>query len=288
MLPTRQRPELCYRFCQSIEDTAINKDNIIVTVLCDKDDLTYSVLQAKLAEFNFVQYLPQADVSEFPGLTWYWDQIIKQTLESSDIFGMVADDMIFRDYGWDKIILDFFNMLPDKIGLIHFNSASPHGSSICINSFVHKRYIEITGAYNDIRLKGDFSDDFLYYIFSMIDRIAYVPHNVIEHMHYDYGKMEKDETAQRRRAVDDHLYDGMKLIEYYINVSIPLADTFIKKLKSHLLAVDGKNTGLSSLKLNNGLVFKPEKQEKINNYKRKKIRIRYLLRKLLGKKNKSN
>jgi len=244
MLPTRGRPELSYRFCKSIAETASSTENIIVTILGDVDDETYSKLVSKLSEFNFIHYLPQAEAKVFPGLTWYWDQIIKQTIHQSDVFGMVADDMIFRDKNWDILIGQFFEKIPDKIGLIHFNSQSPQGANLCINSFVHKRYIEITGAYNDITLKGDYSDDFLYYIFSSIDRLGYVPNNTLEHLHYDYGKMEIDPTALRRRAVDSELYDGMTLADYFKSKSILLAKSHIKKLKKEMGYVEGKK-GLS-------------------------------------------
>lgn len=234
MLPTRGRPDLCYRFCKSVNDTASDLDNILVSIITDLDDETYPELKEKLSEFSFIKYLPQVEAEVFPGLVWYWDKIIEQTFSESDIYGMVADDMICRDANWDNLIKDFFNNIPDKIGMIHFNSNSPHGSNLCINSFVHKKYIEVTGAYNDIRLKGDYSDNFLFYIFSTLGRIGYVENNVIEHMHYDYGLMEKDSTAERRRAVDDERYEGMSLNRFYKKRSLPLANTYLKKLRQHI------------------------------------------------------
>jgi len=234
MLPTRGRPDLCYRFCKSVNDTAADLDNILVSVITDLDDDTYPELKDKLSQFSFIKYLPQVEAKVFPGLVWYWDKIIEQTFEDSDVYGMVADDMICRDDKWDALIREFFNNIPDKIGMIHFNSNSPHGANLCINSFVHKRYIEISGSYNDARLKGDYSDNFLFYIFNSLGRIGYVENNIIEHMHYDFGRMEKDPTAVRRRAVDHELYEGMSLNKFYKKRSLALANSYIKKLQLYI------------------------------------------------------
>jgi hypothetical protein len=237
MLPTRKRPDLCHRFCESAEATADSLDNFQITILVDRDDETYDELVEKLKQFKTVVILDRVDVSHidgFPGLPFYWDIIIGQTRESSDIFGMVGDDMIFRDKGWDSLVIKYFNCIPDKIGCIHFNSGAPQGKNLCINSFVHKRYIEIAGGYVDSRLKGDFSDDYLTTIFRNLNRLTYVNNILLEHCHYDYGKMARDETGIRRRSVDGIHYEGMPLPTFYRKVIMIKIKEVVGKLKEHM------------------------------------------------------
>lgn len=210
-------------------------NNFQISIVTDKTDHTHEQLLEKLKDLPSVVFLERADVSDFPGLVWYWEYIIKKTKGDTDIFGMVGDDMIFKNKGWDSLILKFFNGIPDRIGLLHFNEGGSHGPNLCINSFIHKKWVEVLGYYNDIRLKGDYSDNFLFDIANGINRRGYVKDNVIEHLHWAVGgKGEKDNTAERRISVDENVYDGMPSHQVYEIHSKPLVADSIRKLKAYI------------------------------------------------------
>ena len=242
MLPTRQRVDKCYSFCKSAYATCSDPNNFFISIVTDKDDDTHDELMEKLKEFPTIRVLEREDVKEFPGLVYYWNRILEQTINDTDIIAMVGDDMLFTESsrGWDKVTIDFFNQIPDKIGLLHFNAQAPQGKTLCINSFIHKRYYEIAGMYVDNRLKGDYSDDFLYQVFTRLGRIKYIPNMIIDHKHPDYAQYNKqdtydrDDTAVRRRSVDGYLYDGMNLGVFYQKKVIPVIINIVNKLKQNL------------------------------------------------------
>ena len=241
MLPTRGRVDKCYTFCKSAIDTAHDVNNFFISLVTDEDDPTVPELKEKLKDLPSIKWLPQEKVDKFPGLVYYWDRIIEQTKDECTIFGMVGDDMVYTpsSKNWDRVTLDHFAKIPDDLGLLFFNANHPQGRNLCVNSFVHKRYVELTGMYVDRGLKADYTDDFLHRTFKGINRLYYVENMVIAHMHPDYkayGRQayDYDATNTRRRAVDAEQYNGKSLPLYFQQEVIPRINKNIETLKGHM------------------------------------------------------
>ena len=200
-MPSRERLNLNLTLISSIITSVDNIENVNLYMGIDDDDPTREI-QKKIADaIPFVKFIPIHNDGKFIGLGKMWNILAREADE--EIFGYIGNDMIFRTPGWDtKIINKFKNDCPkDNIQLYHCNDGY-RGSELCVNAFVHRKYMDVIGYFIREEFLINWSDQWMYQIFNSFGRLEYIPDILIEHNHWVFGKRPKDSTGDRMMQAD--------------------------------------------------------------------------------------
>jgi len=202
LMPARERLNLNLTFISSIITTVENIENVTLYMGIDDDDPTRDI-QMKIANaIPFVKFVPIHNEGKFIGLGKMWNILAAECKE--EIFGYVGNDMIFRTPNWDRKIIDKFEKEcpKDNIMLYHCNDGH-RGPELCVNAFVHRKYMEIVGYFIRDEFLINWSDQWMHQIFDSFGRLEYIPDILIEHNHWIFGGRERDTTANRMLS-DNH------------------------------------------------------------------------------------
>jgi len=201
LMPARERVNLNLTLISSIITTVKDINNITLYMGIDDDDPTKDI-QKKIADaVPFVKYVPIHNENKFLGLGKIWNILARQC--NDDIFGYIGNDMIFRTPNWDEIILNEFqnNCPKDNIQLIYCNDDHRPGD-MCVNAFIHRRYMEVVGYFIREEFLINWSDRWLMQMFGAFNRLKYMPDVHIYHNHWVFGQRQKDKTAERMGKAD--------------------------------------------------------------------------------------
>ncbi|MBI5448481.1 MAG: hypothetical protein HY939_07155 [Gammaproteobacteria bacterium] len=200
LCPTRARPALFKRMCQSILNSTSELSALELIVYVDDDDMQAS--EVDLCGIPGEKIVgPSAPMS-----------IINQTCldhAKGDIIILMNDDVVMRTPGWDKILRDSITLFSDDIYLAYPNDLFKKDK---LGTFpvLSKKVCDILITPFPVPYTGNFIDTHLFDIFQRLkkqgfDRMRYLPDVVFEHMHYRSGKGALDATykARRRFGGDD-------------------------------------------------------------------------------------
>lgn len=180
LVPTRKRPQRLREMIQSVEDTVFSEPEILCYVADDDDSYDGQ-------DFSPAKIIrgPRVVMSDL------WNQLLPYA--TGDIFQLSADDVIYRTPGWDLIVQEAFDSVPDKILLAFGDDGGPSGKVFATLPFVSRRWTEILGHFTGPGYSADFSDTHPFDIATMIGRVKFLP-VLIEHCHHMWNKAEKDQT----------------------------------------------------------------------------------------------
>lgn len=129
-------------------------------------------------------------------MTVYWNECFDAC--RGDIVQQGNDDTIYTSPGWDVLVEEVFEEVPDKIILVHGFDVYGHGDRFGPHSFVHRKWVQTLGYFIAPYYSSDFGDAHLVELADRIGRRRYVPFN-IEHRHFSHGFDEmNDEVTQER------------------------------------------------------------------------------------------
>lgn len=187
LCPTRERPKELRRMINSAWITSRLNPKPEVVLYIDYDDKV-SVPIAK--ELN-VKYMVGPRIT----LTQCWNECYH--ISTGDIVMQGNDDVIFQTDGWDKVIEDEFKKYEDKIVMVHGSDEGMHFSNFGPHPFVHRRWVDTLGYFIPPYFSCDYGDAWVNYIANSLNRRVYVS-IIIEHMHFLFGKAEKDQNTLDR------------------------------------------------------------------------------------------
>jgi hypothetical protein len=138
LVPTRGRPDSMTRYVRSVFNTARDPSTIEVIFYIDNDDLPSKDRAEELKEKYNIKYV-------------FGDRIIlSQTinecykLAEGDILFLGSDDLIVRTQDWDKIVLNAYNQIEDKIALVYGHDGhSP--TCFATHPFLHRAWVDVVG-----------------------------------------------------------------------------------------------------------------------------------------------
>jgi hypothetical protein len=196
LMPVRERLNLTLTLICSIITTVKDIENIEILMGIDDDDPTRDIQYKISKSLPFVKIIPIHNEGKFIGINRIWNILASHC--TSEIFGYIGNDMVFRTPDWDEQILkEFRNNLPaDKIKMVHCWDGY-HGPNLCVNAFVHRKYYEVMGYFCRPEFLINYSDKWMYQQFKAFDRVTYLPDVHIEHNHWVFKRREKDATAER-------------------------------------------------------------------------------------------
>jgi hypothetical protein len=197
LVPSRERLNLKLTLISSIITSVSDINNIELIFGVDQDDPTREIAYKIAAAIPYVKIVDIENNGKFIGINKIWNILAKHA--QGDILGYIGDDMIFKTQNWDKeIIHELTDKLPlDKIKLVHCFDGFRKGDEICVNAFLHKKYVEVIGYMCREEFLINWSDQWLYQTFKAFDRIVYRPDIYIHHNHWVFGQRNKDAVADR-------------------------------------------------------------------------------------------
>lgn len=187
LVPSRGRPDEFSRMVTSCLDTAIHKRFVEIVAYVDADDPVRDMYPAR-PQLRYV-YGDRIVLSEM------WNECYRKA--SGEIFMHCGDDIVFRTSGWDVVVREAFASSEDKILLVHGDDCSPNTDALATHGFLHRRWVETVGYFVPPLFSSDWNDVWLTEVADMIGRRVKVP-IVTEHMHYAFGKAERDLNTDER------------------------------------------------------------------------------------------
>jgi hypothetical protein len=192
LLPTRGRPTNVRRLMDSVTGTAVQDVEVVLYV--DEDDPTQQ------------QVWDMADEDDMPMIVLRGPRIILSSCwnlcaeaATNDIMMHCGDDIIFRTFGWDQLVVAAFEQVADKIALVHGRDGI-HDGTLATHGFLHRRWVETTGYLVPPLFASDYNDLWLSDVANALGRRIFLPDVYTEHMHPAVGKAELDQTHRERLA----------------------------------------------------------------------------------------
>jgi len=189
LVPSRGRPDRAADMVRSVVGTA--EGPVAVRVLVDADDPSLPAYEAADLEGQGLVVLPTRE-----GYARALNSEAKVVRGDFEILGAFGDDVLFRTFGWDRMIE---NALAEP-GIAYGNDlvhAAGHPTAIFMSSLIAKALGWLALPYS----RHLWVDDAWKLLGERTGTLRYVPETLFEHMHPVVHKAEMDQTYHE-------VYDG--------------------------------------------------------------------------------
>lgn len=155
---------------------------------------------------TFERYRGGSEVAILPVSTTCMGEALNRGFQliASDVYGFVGDDHRFRSFAWDHDVLD----ANDKVGggIIYCNDLF-QGEKLPSSVFIDHRILRALGWFAFPGAKHLWIDTAWKLLGERLDRLVYLPHTVIEHLHPAAGKGTDDEHYKRVNSPEMRNHD---------------------------------------------------------------------------------
>ena len=228
LLPTRQRPDRLDNLFKSLLNTVSISNRVEIVLYIDDDDFVSR-------DIKFDGLLVKKIIGRRGTMGYYNSTCLRASV--GDIIILLNDDVVFRSFGWDKIVDEIHNSFDDKIYLGFPNDLS--GSKrVCTFPIISRTTCELLEQpypkiYNRYFIDSHLTDIFKRLEYLGLNRSIYRDDLVFEHMHPKFNKSVNDavyKIGQTQRFDDDNSYiylgsirqlAAAKLKEFIITKSAP-------------------------------------------------------------------
>ncbi len=192
LIPSRERPARLRELLQSIINTTHNLNNLQFCLGFDLDDPYQRDYENMLNYFdNKIQityHLSDGRMSAPDHLNG-----MASTIANGDLLFALGDDCIFRTPDWDVAVNALWDTTPDNILIAYCNDG--RNRQKCEHFIMHTDWLEQTGNKICPSIFRHFCiDSWVEDIAIRIGRLRCLSQVVVEHMHFKYGKSERDNT----------------------------------------------------------------------------------------------
>ena len=177
LCPTRERVDKAKRYLESIVGTALGKDFEVLFYVDDDDPLVdeYDVLNG---EFSRVV------VGSHDTVSIAWNRLAK--ISQGNILMMGNDDCIHETKSWDTIIHFHAARYFDDIFCLYGDDGVKKNSQ-CTFPIVSRKWYNIVGYFVPEIFMFGYNDAWIEAIAKKLNRLEYIPHLTIKHLHFTYG-----------------------------------------------------------------------------------------------------
>ena len=214
LLPTRKRPLILQRMIESVWLTSSKPIEIILYI--DNDDTESAAMADQLAVKKIIG--PRITLSDC------WNKCAE--IATGDIWQQSNDDVVYRTYGWDIIVENFYSQTSDKIWFTHPYDSGGYYKDFGAHGFVHRRWADVVGFFIAPWFSSDYGDTFLNDCANALNRRKCLP-IIVDHLHFWFGRSECDQTYQER--IDRHMKDRPDLLYEKLR---PEREAAIEKLRA--------------------------------------------------------
>ena len=203
LLPSRGRPEAAKELADNFAETALGCKLIYAV---DEDDPTLDRYKELLGE-EMVKVTPSAGVRGVVYPLNYW---IRQFKDDYDYFAFMGDDHRPRTKGWDLVFAKVIDMGADIV----YGDDMFQGKNLCTAGAISARVVRAFNGMAPDVLQHLYIDNFWMQIGFDLGTLYYCPEVIIEHLHYFYGKAEKDELYTVINSEERYSVDGQRFRAY--------------------------------------------------------------------------
>lgn len=189
LTPSRGRPKSFHEMVESAYSTASHPAGIEVVARLDDDDPE----RASYQPFVPVLVGPRTTLSS------YWNECAAQA--SGEILMQCADDIRFRTYGWDELVIEAFEDYADHIVYVYGRDGIAD-QRMATHGFMHRRWYEALGYFTWPEFSSDYGDLWNHTIAERLDRLHYIEEVYTEHLHPAVDKGPMDQTHRERLQRD--------------------------------------------------------------------------------------
>jgi hypothetical protein len=190
--PTRYRPNQFAEMVASAADLALDPKQVQVVAYLDDDE-------PEMGAYRGTDH--DVPVGLVVGgrctLSDAWNRAA--ALASGDVLMLCADDLRFRTPGWDVLVADAVESVPDGICLVYGRDGHAD-ERMATHPFVTRRWVDVVGRFTAPYFVADYVDLWLHDVASRVGRAVYVHGLLVEHMHPAFGKGEYDRNHEERLA----------------------------------------------------------------------------------------
>lgn len=184
-MPSRGRPDNLRRVIDSARSTAVN--DIQFVIYLDNDDVMSHSVARELCVDALIG--PRILLSQMWNECWAHAKY--------DIAMHCGDDIIFQSPRWDTLVIDAFNLIPDRIALVHGRDGI-HDQHMATHGFLHRTWVNTLGYFVPPYFASDYNDLWLTEVADAIGRRVFLADVFTEHMHPVVGKGPMDQTHHDR------------------------------------------------------------------------------------------
>jgi len=195
IIPTKKREIAVNELLESIYSTSDNFEKIEICFYIDYNDKETETYILKLIE-KYGKNIKYTTSETNINLSQMWNYAY-ENISTGEIIMLCGDDIRFRTKSWDTIIKNEFLKVNDKILLV-FGDDLLQNERLATHSFVHRKWIEVSGFWLPPYFCADYVDTWLDFVARKINRIKYLPNIITEHMHFSVNKSAYDENTKKR------------------------------------------------------------------------------------------
>lgn len=200
LCPTRNRPLILTNMVKSVAATVEDLTRVEVLFYVDLDDDVSIPAIKELSPGFRVDYKVGPRIT----LTQCWNELLP--LANGEYVMQGNDDVMFRTHAWDRMVHEAFDRVPDKILMVHGSDEGQHFERFGAHPIVSRKWVDAVGYFIPPYFSSDFGDKWVNDLANSIKRRVYLPF-VAEHMHFMFGKAQKDQTTLDR--LDRHERDNV-------------------------------------------------------------------------------
>lgn len=195
IVPTKNRATSVMELVESIYVTSDNFEKVEICFYIDPDDRNSE--ECILHLINLCgKNIKYTSSQEKLNLSQMWNYAY-DNISTGEIIMLCADDIRFRSKSWDTAVKNEFASVDDKI-LVLFGDDLLQNERLATHSFVHRRWIEVSGFWLPPYFCADYVDTWIDEVARNIKRLVYLPYVITEHMHYSINKSAFDENTAKR------------------------------------------------------------------------------------------
>jgi len=200
VFPTRKRPDNLRRLYASLLETSVTMPELVLYIDSDDEE---SVYVARELGLNYAQGPRQILAKS------YNDAAL---LAQGEVLMFGADDIVFREKQWDVKVLAEFAKFKDRIAFVYSNDGG-RTDELGTHGFVHRNWVSTVGYLLPPYFETWYVDNWITDVATALGRRIYLPYIIAEHMHWGFGKAQKDETyntAEAKQAADTSRWNALK------------------------------------------------------------------------------
>lgn len=215
LVPSRKRPDNIDRFVRSVYSTASVSERVGIKFLISKTDLpNKNKIQELQCEFPniFIQYESSPNKkNDIVNLSDLWNELYRENTWASYV-GFYGDDVEFKTYGWDSMIMAEFLKNEEMPLMIRTNDNFQKEMAVLF--FTNKQLHSVLGFYMPSQYKLVCMDQFLSEICQGAGCYKYLEHVNTYHHAVVLGRAESDETHEIRKkgSARKQVLEDMRLI----------------------------------------------------------------------------
>ena len=195
LTPSRERPDRCLNFYNSVLETAKYPDNVELLFRIDNDDPKLN---------DYIKNIKNLTIGDPISISISWNEIANKCTGNLLIMG--NDDQLYETNNWDSILLDKVIKYKDEIYCAWFND-NLHQVRHCAFPIISRKWYNTLGYFSPGIFNFFYNDTWIFDIAKRLDRLEYIYEVSVPHYHWTRSR-KMDNTTKRNSGSGKGALDG--------------------------------------------------------------------------------